>query len=91
MVMNLVLSGIEAGPKWYVNVSESALTLADCCLITMETSIREEEGERLCSTNRNTVEAQIQIQQKHKYKYSRSRNTKLHAVPIPVVTDFHFG
>ena len=75
-------AGLKFGPKWDVNVSESALMLTDCWLITMETSIREEEGERLCITNANTVET-------HKYKYSRNTNTKLHAVSRPVVTDFH--
>ena len=54
--------GLKAGPKWDVNASKSALILTDCCLITMETSIREEEGERLCNRNTNTVETQIQIQ-----------------------------
>ena len=50
----------EVGPKWDVNVSKSALMLTDCCLITMETSIPEEEGKRLYSRNTNTVEIQIQ-------------------------------
>lgn len=49
-------AGLKFGPKWDVNVSESALTLADCCLITMETSIREEEGE----TRDSAVQIQIQ-------------------------------
>ena len=44
----------EVGLKWGLNVSKSALMLTDCCLITMETSIREEEGERLYSRNTNT-------------------------------------
>ena len=47
-----------AGAKRDVNVSKSALMLTDCCLITMETSIREEEGEGHYSRNTNAVKDQ---------------------------------
>ena len=53
-----------------VNVSNSTLMLTDLCLLTMETSIREEEGENLRNTNTNTSGTQIQYVKQHAVKTS---------------------